>query len=144
MLAATALLTAWNMVVIARQQARHGLPRVREALLLGDDPAVPAASPVTLLLDASDLFGSDLLVAVYYNEPLDVGEADSFEWLIGVGRVSNIQQDRRIQVLVLLELPAYGETWLRVRRREAATLARIVVKPSVPYGEAGIEVRFNE
>lgn len=97
-----------------------------------------------LLLDRSDQFGFNLLVAIYYNELLDGGRAESFERLIGVGRVSNIQQDGRIQVLVLSELGSGAEIWQRIRRRDTAILAHVVVKPSVPYGEAGIEVRFNE
>jgi hypothetical protein len=141
---AIALLIAWSLVAAARREAGHRVPRTRAALLLGDDPAVASASPVTLLLDRSDLFGPNLLVAIYYNEPLSEGVAESFERLIGVGKVANIQQDGRIQVLVLSELTVYAEIWQRIRRREAGILAHVVVKPSVPYGEAGVEVGFNE
>jgi len=130
--------------VVARQQARHRLPRTRAALLFGGDPSVAGEPPVTLLLDRSDVFGSNLLVTIYYNEPLNVGGAESFEWLIGVGRVSNTQEDGRIQILVLSELATHVEIWQRIRRREAGVLRHVVVKPSVPYGEAGVEVRINE
>jgi len=139
-----ALATAWDMVATARRHVRQRLPGVRAALLLGEDPAVPAAAPVTLLLDRSELFGSNLLVTIFYNQPLRGGPAESVERPIGVGRVSNIQQDGRIQILVLLERAAEAETWQRIRCDEVATLAHIVVKPSVAYGAAGIEVRFNE
>ena len=136
-----ALATAWDMVATARRQARQRLPGVRAAFLLGEDPA---AALVTLLLDRSDLFGSNLLVTIFYNEPLRGRPAESLERPIGVGRVSNVQQDGRIQILVLREHATEAETWQRIRRDEAATLAHIVVKPSVAYGAPGIEVRFNE
>lgn len=139
---ATVLLTAWNMVAVSRREARNRLPRTRTAFLVGDE-GPDELVPVIILLDRSDLFGVNLLVAIYYNEPLAVGSPEHFERLIGVGRVANVQRDGRVQVLVLRELPAHAESWQRIRRRDADAIGRVVVKPSVPYDEAGVEVRVN-
>lgn len=127
-------LTLTNMLFEARRKCRQPLPRTITAL------SEAAADPVTLILDPSELFGSNQFVSIYYNELLDVGRKEAFERLIGVGRVSNVQQNGLIQVMVLMELPIHSDLWQRIRNREVATLTQIVVKPSIPYDEAQIEI----
>jgi hypothetical protein len=46
--------------------------------------------------------------------------------------------------VVLKEVSNHAEIWQRVRNREAAILAQIVIKPSIDFKEAGVEVRFDE
>lgn len=94
-----------------------------------------AGGRVTLLLDPSELFGFNVMVAIYYTE--GVGDrAGAFERLVGVGRVSNIQQNGHIQIDVLSEFEGHTELWGLIRTRDATPLGHIVVKPSVPYGWA--------
>jgi hypothetical protein len=107
-------------------------------------PSDGSERPLTLLLDRSDLFGISILVTIYYVEHLGLRRGEVFERQIGFGRLSNIQQDGRVQVLVLAELSTHAELWQRVRNREAPTLSQIVVKPSISLDEVGIEVGFNE
>jgi len=134
------LLTALNLTVSARQAARSRLPRARYAIVAGR----PDEGPLTLVLDRSELFGVNLVVTIYYTDRAEPGDDDAvIERLIGVGRVSNVQQNGLIQVLVLVEVPSHAGLWQRIRNREASTIAQIVVKPSIPYDEAGMEVRFN-
>jgi hypothetical protein len=139
----TVLLTAGNLVLVARRYARGRLPKVLHVSV----PAGPSDGierPLTLLRDRSDLFGISILVTIYYVEHLGLRRGEVFERQIGFGRVSNIQQDGRVQVLVLAELSTHAELWQRVRNREAPTLSQIVVKPSISLDEVGIEVGFNE
>jgi hypothetical protein len=96
------------------------------------------------VLERSELFGVNILVTVYYIEQLDRGQGQVFERAIGIGRVANIQQNGLIQVLVLKEVPSHVELWQRIRNHETAILSQIVIKPSIDFNEAGIEVRFNE
>ena len=96
----TALLTAWNKVETARRQARDRLPRVHGAF-----PANRGGTggSITLLLGPSELFGFNVLTAIYYTEAMG-NRAEIFERLIGVGWVSNVQQNRHIQITVLKSL----------------------------------------
>ncbi len=135
-----ALFTALNMVLAARRAAGGRLPKTRDVVLA----AQGTTGTVTLVLDRSALFGFNALVTIYYVERLRQGREDVFERLIGVGRVSNIQQNGLIQVLVLVEVPLHAELWQRVQNREASVIGQLAVKPSVPYDAAGMEVRFNE
>ena len=116
------------------------MPKTRDVVLAAEG----TAGTVTLVLDRSALFGFNALVTIYHVERLEQGREDLFERAIGVGRVSNIQQNGLIQVLVLVEVPLHAELWQRVRNREAGVIGQLVVKPSVPYDAAGMEVRFNE
>jgi hypothetical protein len=133
-------LAALNMVLAARRAAGGRLPKTRDVVLAAEG----TTGTVTLVLDRSALFGFNALVTIYHVERLEQGREDVFERLIGVGRVSNIQQNGLIQVLVLVEVPLHAELWQRVRSREASVIGQLVVKPSVPFGAAGMEVRFDE
>jgi len=134
------LLAMLNMVLAARRAAGGRLPKTRDVVLAAEG----TTGTVTLVLDRSALFGFNALVTIYHVERLDQGREDVFERLIGVGRISNIQQNGLIQVLVLVEMPLHAELWQRVRNREASVIGQLVVKPSIPFGAAGMEVRFSE
>jgi hypothetical protein len=128
-------------VIMARRSASQPLPRTRQVVV--SDRAAPAEPSVILVLDRSPLFGFNILVTIYYSERLDPRRGDVFERVIGIGRVVNVQQNGLTQVLVLAELPRNADLWQRTRNREAATLAQLVVKPSVLFDAAGVEVRFQ-
>jgi len=85
-----------------------------------------------------------MLVTVYYVEGFGAGRDEAFERVIGIGRVVNIQANGLIQVQVLREVSNHAELWQRIRNREMAVVGQIVVKPSIDFNQAGIEVRFNE
>jgi hypothetical protein len=135
--------TAINMAVTGRRMARAGPPNAIHVFVAApaDDLAV---GPVTLVLQRSDLFGVNILVTIYYVEAIGPGREDVFERSIGIGRVANIQENGRLQVQVLKEDPNHAESWRRIRNREMAIVGQIVVKPSIDFNEAGIEVLFNE
>jgi hypothetical protein len=133
------LLVAVNMIVAARRDASRRLPKTRYAAVAPQG----TGGQITLILDRSELFGVNLIVTVYYTEHLEQGRDEVIERLIGVGRVSNVQQNGLVQVLVLHEVPVHADLWQRIRNREAAAISQVVVKPSIPYNEAGMEVRFD-
>jgi membrane-bound metal-dependent hydrolase YbcI (DUF457 family) len=103
-------------------RSRWPLPRVRychENTLLNGD------TELLLLLDPSALFGVDSLVSVY-------GLSSDFEVLIGIGAVITIQQEGAIQVRVLRRVSAYEAIWKKVAGNDKATLASLLIKPTVP------------
>jgi hypothetical protein len=143
LLGLTVLLTAANLVMVARRYARGRLPRAVHASV----PASPDGGPprpIILVLEPSDLFGVNIFVTIYYVERLDRGRDKVFERAIGIGRVANIQQNGLIQVLVLREAPNHVELWQRIRNHDATVLPQIVIKPSIDFNEVGSEARFNE
>lgn len=68
---------------------------------------------------------------------LERGEATSFEPLIQFRRISNVGQVWRIHVVALSELAIGAGTWQRIRQRDTAILAYVVVKPSMPLLRPG-------
>ncbi len=139
LIALAVMLAALNMVLAARRSANRRLPKTRYAVVGGDG----TIGPVTLVLERSDLFGFNVMVTIYHTERLERDRDELFERLIGVGRVANIQQNGLVQVLVLMEVSTHAALWQRICNRETTAIAQIVVKPSIPCDEAGMEVRFN-
>lgn len=129
--------TLVKMTLTARRTAKAGPPRAIHAFAPTPD------YPVTLVFEASRLFGVNIFVTLYYIEVLGPSQREVFERMIGVGRVVNIQEGGLVQVLVLKEMLAHADLWQRIRNRETATLGQVVVKPSIHDNTAGIEVQFN-
>ena len=143
LLALIVLLTAGNLVVEARRYGRGRLPKAVHAFVPTSADGT-MGTPVTLVLERSDLFGVNIFVTIYYVEHLGQGRDEVFERAIGIGRVANIQQNGLIQVLVLREVQNHVDLWQRIRNHERSILPQIVIKPSIDFNEAGIEVRSNE
>lgn len=77
------------------------------------------------LLEPSELFSNDALVSFYY---LD----DTFEQLIAIGKVRNIQQDSKVQVEVIYSLEGCEEILKRLENNDSITLKKTRVKPNIP------------
>ena len=135
---ASVVATLVNMTLLARRLARAGPPRAVHAF------ASDQASPVTLVLGKSALFGVNIYVTIYYIESVSPGQDFVFERTVGIGRVINVQENGLIQVVVLREMPHHADLWQRIRSREMTTLGQVTIKPSIDFHEAGVEVRFNE
>ena len=127
----------------ARRDARGELPRVVGVYC---PPAAEgsAEEPITLIIGGSRQFGINFLVTVYYEERLVPVKGPIFERAIGMGQVVNVQENGLIQVLMLREVSNHAELWQRIRERDTAVLAGVVVKPSIDFNSIGIEVRFDE
>jgi hypothetical protein len=142
----TACATFVDMLVTARRMSYPRLPRVisvyseRRPGYGGD----AMDEETVLLLEPSELFGYDGVVSIYYNQRLGGADARPFERLIGVGRVSNIQEEKIIAITVLRSRAGQEAIWRRIRDRESAALADLRVKPTVPFGETGLGATTNE
>lgn len=135
---ASVFATLVNMTLVARRLAKAGPLRAIHAF------AADPTGVVTLVLGRSSLFGVNILVTVYYIEGLGAGQKHTFERVIGIGQVSNVQENGLIQVQVLREAPNHIELWQRIRNCERMILGQVTIKPSIDFHEAGVKVRFNE
>jgi hypothetical protein len=79
-----------------------------------------------LLLNKSEMFGQDFLVSIYLQE-------DSFELLVGLGVVINIQFSGLVQVLVIQNTDSkQKDLWKDVLSNDCKHLDKLLVKPSIP------------
>jgi len=102
----------------------HAFP-VNPSLRYGLQPPLGLPNAVALLLfDPSPLYAHDSIVSLYFLE-------NEFERLIGVGRVYNIQEDGKIQVLVMRDM-GFGNEWQSLAQNDAIKMKGIRVKPTVP------------
>ncbi|MFX0202347.1 MAG: hypothetical protein ACFFCW_40085 [Candidatus Hodarchaeota archaeon] len=96
------------------------LPRV----LYGQSPPDLFSSSVALLvMDSSSLFSYGSMVSIYFIE-------NEIERFVGVGRVVNIQEDKKIQVLVMHNVE-FTDGWEAIRGNNATKLKNLIVKPTV-------------
>ena len=78
------------------------------------------------LLTPSDLFSNDILVSFYYCN-------DEYEQLIGIGRVFNIQDDNKIQVLLTYTFEGHEEKVKKMVKNNKLYLDKTKIKPNIPY-----------
>ena len=102
---------------------RLAIPKVLYATQLSDE----AKSQLICLLEPSDLFSYGLGVSFYYVND------DGFELLVGIGRVINIQDDRRIQVGVTRTIGGNNGIVADIASGSKGKLERVLVKPSIPH-----------
>ncbi|MFA5793758.1 MAG: hypothetical protein WC980_01615 [Candidatus Brocadiia bacterium] len=84
----------------------------------------PQSDSVLCILNPSKFFSHNIKVSCYYN--------DEFERLIAIGRVLNIQEDGKIQILLSEILPGYTEVTKKVSENNKSTLVKIIIKPTFP------------
>ena len=81
---------------------------------------------ILCLLEPSDLFSFGTLVSIYYINP------EGFEILIGLGEVINIQDDKKIQVLISDYYNPNREIIEKLSMNNATILKKILIKPNIP------------
>jgi hypothetical protein len=143
-LAVLAVLAATiNMAVTARRNAQAPPPKAMH-VVVPVSAGQGMATPLILIMERSRLFSVNTLVSIYYVDETGPGRDDVFEQSIGIGRVANVQENGRRQVQVLKEVANRADLWQPIRNREMAVVGRTVIKPSIDFNEAGVEVWFNE
>jgi hypothetical protein len=113
------------VLVRAAYEAHHDsavyLPKVLMAI---DAPPTYANAAAVLLLEPTQLLGYDSMVSLYFLQ-------DGVERFCGVGRVANIQADKKVQV-VLLKDDTYAGFITTLKANKPDDLRRLLVKASVP------------
>jgi hypothetical protein len=128
LLAVTALDAAYRL----HRAAKGGLPRV----ILGRNPPAGSRATLTCMLEPSELFSYGIAVSIYKVDD------EGFESLVGIGNVTNIQGDGRIQVLVERTMAGHEEFAESIKNNEQKAIRAARVKPSVEqqffvgYGDA--------
>ncbi len=116
------ILTLYDLSTRLYVEAVKPLPAVRQARR---PPSIYPNASTLLLLDASEVYGHESLVSVYY---LDEG----FEVLVATGFVLTRQDDGFIQVLVDRQIEeAFSDIWDRACRNDSIVLSKLRVKPSL-------------
>ncbi|MDQ3908386.1 MAG: hypothetical protein M3268_08565 [Acidobacteriota bacterium] len=77
-----------------------------------------------LVLEPSVLFSYDSVVTVYYTQ-------DDIELIVGLGRIINIQDNKKIQVLVERVGIEYEQLWRAITQNDISKLRSLRVKPTV-------------
>lgn len=111
--------TAYEIFITSKQF--FSLPRVIRSKRI---TVTNQGIDLIFILEPSELFSYDSVVSFYY---LD----DDFEMLIAIGRVSNIQQDRKLQVEVTNYVIGYEEIFNKLKNNDSTALKRTRVKPNI-------------
>lgn len=120
------MLTLLNVAYESFNLSKRILPKV----LLGKKQG----AQVLCLLEPSELFSHGTLASFYYIE-------DFFEQLIGIGTVTNVQEDGKIQVTMDIPTEGYEDIVEKLQQNDAGVLNKIRVKPNIPsnyYNKSGI------
>ncbi|WP_175547585.1 hypothetical protein [Marinobacter antarcticus] len=76
------------------------------------------------LVKPTPLLSHDAIISVYYLE-------DGLEQLVGVGKVVNVQNDKKVQIVVTNDYD-FGEKLNNLKRNSKDELDKLVIKSSVP------------
>lgn len=76
------------------------------------------------LVEPTPLLSHDAIISVYYLE-------DGLERLVGVGKVINVQDDKKVQILITNDYD-FGEKLSKIMANSKDELKKLIVKASVP------------
>ncbi|HEY3398871.1 MAG TPA: hypothetical protein VGM19_14545 [Armatimonadota bacterium] len=118
----------WLMVILIHgafdgySKAQGGLPKVIKGMLrdMGWGPTTAC------LLQPSNLFSHGIAVSFYHLDQ------DSFEELIGLGTITNIQADGKILAVMTDRVEAQGAIASQLADNNGDVVRKTVVKPHVP------------
>jgi hypothetical protein len=100
-------------------------PKVRTVI---DAASRPEGAPLLFILEPSEHLTVDVLVSFYFT---DENEA---EHRIGVGVVSNIQDNDLVQVEMIWRFDHYEALIEKLARNDVNVLRKVKVKPGIPKG----------
>jgi hypothetical protein len=98
------------------------LPRVLTSI---ETPTIYKNVQRILLLEPSEIFGTESLISFYLEE-------NGLEILFGVGYVATIQDNGNIQAAITRVLGPHEETFSKIKNNDVNVLKKILVKPSMP------------
>lgn len=112
-----ALRAAWT----ACQESGTKIPRV---MYVKDAPKAYQGACALFLVEPTPLLSHDAIISVYYLE-------DDLERLVGVGKVINVQNDKKVQI-VITDNYDFGEKLNQIMANSKDELKKLIVKASVP------------
>jgi hypothetical protein len=108
---------AWD----AHQNVQTNSPKV---IYVKDPPKAYENACALFLLAPNQQLSHDAIVSVFYLE-------DELERLVGVGRVINVQDDKKVQVLITANYD-FGDRLAPIKNNSKKELDKLIVKTSVP------------
>lgn len=116
---------ALSVLLRAAYEAHHdGSVHLPKVLMAIEAPATYTKAAAVLLLEPTQLLAYDSIVSLYYLQ-------DDIERFCGLGRVANIQVDKKVQV-ILYKDDNYAELVAKLKTNKPDDLRRLLVKASVP------------
>lgn len=86
------------------------------------------------IIDPTSLLSHDALVSVYYLE-------NNFEKFVGIGKVINVQEDKKVQVIVTDNYD-FEDKLDRIKSNSSEDLDKLIIKTSIP--SSILEGNLNE
>jgi hypothetical protein len=111
------LRAAW----VASQSSNILPPRV---MYVKDPPKAYENACALFLVEPTPLLSHDAIISIYYLE-------DDLERLVGVGRVINVQNDKKVQILITNNYD-FGEKLSQIMKNSKDELKKLIIKASVP------------
>ncbi len=108
---------AWE----ANKNQKIQSPRV---IYVKDPPKAFSDAFALFLVEPTPLLSYDAIVSIYYLE-------EGMEKLVGVGKVINVQNDQKVQVLVLRDYD-FGDKAKAIKNNSKNELEKLIVKSSIP------------
>ena len=106
---------------LAYQEIVTAPPKVRYAK---EPPGAFDGAHALLLLEPTPNLSHEALVSIYYLE-------NEIEKLAGLGKVINVQNDGKVQVLVIADYE-FGETLTHIKQNSVDELRKLILKTSIP------------
>lgn len=117
------LIILFNLSYSLFQKSQNLNPKVVQGR---QPPKFQKDSKALLLLEKSELFSQDAVVALFYND-------EGYERLIGAGFVLSIQNNGIIQVVISKALDDNDDSiWNKLISNDSVAINKILVKPNVP------------
>ena len=91
---------------------------------------------VICLFESSELYSNNAIVSLFFND-------DGFEILIGYGHVVNVQEDKRIQILITHWESGQEEIRDKLEAGNAQVLEKVIAKPNVNRAYFDISERIG-
>lgn len=116
------------LVIFARaawEAHENQIVRLPKIMYVKEPPKAFSNAFALFLVEPTPLFSYDAIVSIYYLE-------DGVERLVGVGKVINVQNDLKIQVLVLKDYD-FGDKAEAIKNNSKDELKKLIVKSSIPW-----------
>lgn len=98
--------------------------QIPKVMLVKETPKAFPNACALFLVEPTPLLSHDAIVSIYHLE-------DEVEKLVGIGKVINIQNDRKVQVLVLQDYD-FGEKLTLIMNNSKDELNKLIIKSSIP------------
>jgi len=123
----TFFISLFLIVIFARaawESHNNQVVQLPKVMYVKEAPKAFSNACALFLVEPTPLLSHDAIVSIYYLE-------DEVERLVGIGKVINVQNDHKVQVLVLQDYD-FGEKLNLIMNNSKDELKKLIVKSSIP------------